>query len=152
MGWEAERVLEGIFMWGEPLNIWEMELYNERNGDLGYFRVHMNIDDDSYLADRLMAKTKGPIHYYSRLIIMEGPKTRSVPATHWTETFIYNAWIYSLQTDYSPSNYPHSVWPGWTLGIAADKTKANKASITNLFRVYKRLGSQRDKIVKRNGG
>lgn len=145
MGWEADRVLEGIFQWGTPINIWEMELYQERNGDLGYYRIHMNLDDSSYLIERLNQKIKGPIHYYPRLIIMEGPKTRSIATTDWREYFFYKPWIYSLQTDYSPSQYPYERWPGWTLGIAFDKTKENDTAVKNLFSAYRRMGRSSDK-------
>lgn len=142
MGWEADRVLEGIFMWGAPLNIWEMELYHDRWGDMGYYRIHMNLDDDPDLVERLKGKMKGPIHYYQRLIIMEGPQTRSVPVTTWREWYFYKVWLYSLQTDYRPSRYPYDPWPGFTLGIAFDKSKANDTSIGGLFGGYKRMRSR----------
>lgn len=146
MSWEADRVLEGVFMFGGPINIWQMELYQERNGDLGYYRIHMNIDDDEYLLSRLREKMKGEITYYPRLVIMESPRTRSVPAQYWTESFIYKAWLYSLERGYRPTTYPYEPWPGWTLGIAADKTKANIASVSHLFRGGPKLGFLRDKL------
>lgn len=138
MGWEANRVLEGIFQFGAPLNIWKMELYQEQNGDLGYSRVHMLIDDDADLAAKLKLKMSGAsLDEYPRLIIMESPATRSVATDHWKEHYFYDAWLYSLQTDYRPSHYPFGIWKGWTLGIAFNKTAANRASTASLFGAYK---------------
>ena len=140
MSWDSDRVLEGIFQFGAPLNIWKIELYKESNGDLGYFRIHMLLDDDADLAGRLKMKiSAGSGGEFQRLIIMEGPKTRSVQAEHWIEHYFYDAWLYSLQTDYSPSYYPFSTWKGTTLGIGLHKTKANIAAVQRLFHNYRSM-------------
>ena len=83
MGWESDRVLEGIFQFGAPLNIWKIELYSESTGDLSYFRIHMLLDQDADLAGRLRMKMSGSSSgEFQRLIIMESPKTRAVETDH----------------------------------------------------------------------
>jgi hypothetical protein len=137
MSWEAERVLEGVFHFGAPVNIWEMELDKESSDDLGYYCIHMLIDNDLELAGRLKMKmSSGSGGEFQRLIVMESPKTRSVHADNWIEHSLYGAWLYSLQTDYSPEYYPFGIWKGWTLGIAFNKTKANEAAVAKLFHGY----------------
>jgi hypothetical protein len=136
MGWEADRVLEGIFQFGAPLNIWKIELYNESNGDIGYFRVHMLLDDDADLVASLRMKMSSSSNEFQRLIVMESPATRSVKTEYWREHYFYNAWLYSIQTDYKPSHYPFGSWKGWTLGIAFQKSAANRSAVANLFGAY----------------
>jgi hypothetical protein len=140
MGWESGRVLEGIFQFGEPLNIWKIELYDDRNGDLGYFRVHMQLDDDPHLVARLKMLMAGTSSYdFQRLILMEGPQTRSIKTDLWMKHYFYKASLYSLQTDYQPSYFPFGPWKGWTLGIAFDKTKENVAAVSNVFGAYRSM-------------
>jgi hypothetical protein len=111
MGWEADRVLEGIFQFGAPINIWKMQLDKDSSGDLGYYRIHMHLDNDAELASRLKMKmSSGPAGEFQRLIIMESPKTRSVQTNNWTEHYFYGAWLYSLQIDYQPDYFPFAIW------------------------------------------
>ena len=134
MGWESDRVLEGVFQFGAPLNIWKMELDKDDTGDLAYFRVHMLIDDNADLAARLRMKiSSSKTDTFQRLIIMESPKTRSIKTDYWKEHYVYDPWLYSLQTDYRPTHYPFGTWHGWTLGIAFYKTTANKSAVAHLF-------------------
>ena len=132
MGWESQRVLEGIFQFGAPLNIWKMELDLDRYGDRPKFVIHMQIDDDESIANQLNQKIRSD-QKWPRLIIMEGPERRSISTTNWREWIFYQPYLYSLQKAYSPSQYPYDVWKGWTLGIAFDKSAANKASVRGLF-------------------
>jgi len=135
MGWESQRVLEGIVQFGAPLNIWRIELDYDRWQDRQYFVVNMQLDNDGDLAQRLMGKMKSEvgIYHYPRMTIMEGPGHRSITTTVWREWVIEKPYLYSLQPDYSPSQYPYNVWKGWTLGIRFDKTKLNKSSVMGIF-------------------
>ena len=128
MGWDTEWVLEGLFMFGAPLNIWKMEVYNERGSGLSYHRIHMNLDDDPDLFTRLNNKIKAEkgIENYPRLILLDW-KTQ-----YPHEYYAYKPWLYSLEMNYSPSRYPYDPWKGPTLGIAFDKTKANEHIIERL--------------------
>lgn len=130
MAWEANRVLEGVFLFGAPLNIWRMELDRDRYGGGKYFHIHMQIDDDQNLSDRLMHRIRAEtgIEHFPRLIIMEKY------GDFWREYVFYKPFIDSLQTNYRPTQYPLDQWKGWTLGIAFEKSAANKSSVLALFR------------------
>jgi hypothetical protein len=128
-------VLEGIFQFGAPINIWRMELDYDRWDDRKYFVVHMQIDNDDYLFQRLMEKIRGEegIYRYPRLLILEGPAHRSITTTDWRERVIEKPYLYSLVDKYMPSQYPYDMWLGYTLGIAFDKTKLNKGTVMDIF-------------------
>ena len=129
MGWEAQRGLEGIFEFGAPLNIWAIELDWDHWNDRQYFVIHMQLDNDDNLGQRLMSKMKSEegIYKYPRMIIMEARSSA------WREWVIEGAYLYSLEKNYRPSQYPHNPWLGWTLGIRFDKTKLNKGSVMGIF-------------------
>ena len=134
MSWESDRVLEGIFHFGGPVNIWKMELDKGSSDDIRHYCIRMLIDDDAELASRLKMKMlSGSGGEFQRLIVMEGPKTRSIRTDNWIEHYLYSPWLYSLQTDYHSEYYPFGIWKGWTLGIAFNKTKANAAAVSHLF-------------------
>lgn len=132
MAWDTDYQFEGLHTFGPMLNVWEWEVYQSPYGDnsLSYYRLHMNLDDNEDLFQRLMLQaTAGEsIRYYKRLYLLhlniERPK----------EYVIQNAWIYSIEKKYRPSQYPYSEWKGPTLGIGFDKTKANTASAKSIGR------------------
>jgi len=143
MGWDTEWQLEGFFYFGAPLNVWKFEVYEQNVGyqPLPYHRIHMQIDDDLDLFNRLMALTKtGSIQYYDRLIMMDtGP---NVQYKH--EYWFRKAWLYSLETEYRPSRYPYDPWKGYTLGIACDKTPENDAAVGRLTHMWWSSGYESD--------
>lgn len=130
MAWDTDYQLEGLTMFGPMLNVWKWEVYQQDPGfqPLDYHRIHMKIDDNADLWDKLMGmfKTSGTMKYYKRLIMMhlniDRPK----------QYCFYDAWLYSLEKNYRPSQYSYEPWPGATLGIAFDKTKVNVAAVTHL--------------------
>jgi hypothetical protein len=130
MAWDTEWVLEGMFMFGAPLNIWKMEVYRESGGTpLSYYRIHMNLDNDPDLFTRLNNKIRAEnrIERYPRLILIDW-KTQ-----YPHEYRMYSPWLYSLESDYRPSKYPYDPWKGPTLGVAFDKTPDNKPVVERLL-------------------
>jgi len=132
MSWDTDYLLEGLTTFGAPLNIWKWEVYQQDPGyqPLDYHRIHMNLDNDPDLFDTLMKKLRngGTIHYYQRLIIMR-KMAQNTPGRDYT---FYNAWLYSLEWRYLPSQYPYQHWKGPTLGIAFEKTPPNVAAVKSL--------------------
>ena len=55
--------------------------------------------------------------------------TQNTPGRDYT---FYNAWLYSLEWRYLPSQYPYQHWKGPTLGIAFEKTPPNVAAVKSL--------------------
>src|SRR5262245_51033657 len=133
MSWDTDYLLEGLTTFGAPLNIWKWEVYQQDPGyqPLDYHRIHFNLDNDAELFDKLMKKLRNGgngIHYYPRLIVM-----RKMTEERFGRDYVfYNAWMYSLEWSYLPSQYPYQHWKGPTLGIAFDKTQANVTSVNNL--------------------
>jgi hypothetical protein len=132
MAWDTDYIFEGLHMFGPPLNVWKWEIYQSPYGpeSLSYYRLHLNIDDNEDLFQRLLHQTTdgSGIRYYQRLIMMH----LNIPRPK--EFFFYKAWIYSIEKNYRPSQYPYTEWKGPTLGIAFDKTKANSTAVQNLGR------------------
>lgn len=128
MGWETDYVLEGLWTFGAPLNIWKMEIAATPplSDPLSYDKLHLKIDDDASLWVRLM-----------ELVSSTGTLTRlNVVQVGSRDHYIESPRLYSLQRGYKSSDYPYETWPGATLGIAFDKTPANDASMAKLFRGY----------------
>lgn len=134
MSWESNTVLEGIFDFGAPLNIWEAQLTGGgrlANGQ-GVSHIDMQIDDDDYLANRLDQKIRSEegIHYYPRLIIMQ---KRSSPQDIWKEWVFLRPWLHGVHRGHQMSGYPWTKWDGWTLGICFANTEANTNAALSLF-------------------
>jgi hypothetical protein len=143
MGWDTEWQLEGFFYFGAPLNIWKFEVYEENVGyqPLPYHRIHMQIDDDPDLFNRLWALTQtGSLQYYDRLIMMNTGAN-----VQYKHEFSYKkVWLYSLETQYRPSRWPYTPWKGYTLGIAFDKTPENDAVVARMSRFWWSSGYESD--------
>src|SRR5438876_4477991 len=132
--WDGDYVLEGLFEFGAPVNIWQMELDYDRSKDLTYKKIHMRIDDDFELFSRINGLFNAPNSWdMPRLIIMESPRRRSIKTDYWREFYIYKVTLYSLQDHYRPTQYPYDPWQGFTLGISFPKSKENSATLQNLF-------------------
>ena len=138
MSWESNIVLEGMFEFGAPLNVWRMQLERDRYGDRQYFYVWAQLDDDPYIASRVMQvwNSHGEWAYegkglkrFPRLIVMERP------ISEWHEYVFYGPWLHGVATNssYRPGMYPYDNWKGLTLGIAFEKSKANQTSVNTLF-------------------
>lgn len=139
MSWESNTVLEGIFEFGAPLNIWRAQLVRggKEPSGLEFSHVHMQIDNDEYLAARLDQKIKAvyvqaydagePLYYFPRLIIMR----RAIQ--NWKEWVFVKPWLHGVYRNYKMTGYPYDTWDGWTLGFCFDNTAANRTAALDLF-------------------
>jgi hypothetical protein len=114
--------LEGIFLFGEPLKIYGIEVPRETGGQpLSYHEVDFAIENNPYLFNRLMEKFK-LWETYERLTIFDIPNSRETPRFPLRATTLWDAQLFSLLR-YTPT------YPGPVLGIRVDKTARNTASV-----------------------
>ena len=84
MAWDAAFALEGIYMFGGPLNV---HRYVIDSGPLGestelHHVVHFQLDDDRNIEFRLTAKMRGPIEYFPVLYLL---RRSSISASQWRQ-------------------------------------------------------------------
>ena len=138
MSWESNIVLEGIFEFGAPLNVWRIQLESDRHSDRQHFYVWAQLDDNSYIETRLFQVWKAHCEWayegkglkrFPRLIVMEKP------ISEWHEYVLYGPWLHGVATNssYRPGQYPYENWNGLTLGIAFEKSKANQTAVNGFF-------------------
>lgn len=124
MAWDTDTVLEGIFTFGGPLNVhrWQVDTGKFGQSTESYHVIHFQVDDDSFLEERLKEKMRGPIFYYPRLYVL---RRSDADKGRWYEKeIIYQGWLFSMQRGYKGSQPPFFEWPGLTIAIGCEK-KAN---------------------------
>lgn len=138
MSWESNTVLEGIFDFGGPINIWQAQIWSggQMADGQGVSHVNMQIDDNDDLANRIDQKIRSEegIYYFPRLIFMQN---RSTGSGYWKEWVFSRPWLHGLHRDHKMSGYPWDVWKGWTLGICFVNSAANTNAALSLFRNLK---------------
>lgn len=132
--WELHRV----FVFGEPLKVFSLEVQRETGGQpLSYYKLDLAIENNPHLWTRLMAKVKGPIEHFPRLHLLEhrDPSDYTLPGSQdvmpLRQYTFWDAWLFSL-VNHSGS------YQGPVLGVAFDKRPEHGASITALkhHRIY----------------
>ena len=124
MAWDAEYALEGIFLFGAPLNIHRYEIDSGQFGqstDTTHI-AHFLLDDDDNIKSRLITKMRGPIEYFPVLYLL-GRTHLSEQYPEWKqEKLFYKAWLFSLERNHRGVAYTTAPWgPGPTLGIGCYK-------------------------------
>jgi hypothetical protein len=119
---DAAYALEGIYLFGGSLNVYEYVLDSGQFGQSTdtYHVAHFLLDDDAIIQARLMGKMRGPIEYFPVLYLLRR-STAPPPYPAWVqEKLFYKAWLFSLGRQFKGPGI--SVWgPGPTLGIACYK-------------------------------
>src|SRR4051794_9111245 len=134
--WELHRV----FLFGEPLKVYSLEVPRETGGQpLSYYELDLAIEDDPNLRTRLREKMKGPIEYFPRLHLLEHrePGGHGSPVspdvTPLRQYTFWDAWLFSLLN-------PHPGYAGLhkgpVLGIAFDKRDEHGANIAHMKSNY----------------
>src|SRR5713101_3042346 len=117
--------LEGIFIFGEPLKVYGIEVPRETGGQpLSYYEVDFAIENDPHLFNRLNEKFK-LWETYERLTDFDIPNSRETPQFPLRATTLWNAQLFSL-LHYTPTYH------GPVLGVRVDKTTQNTASVDRL--------------------
>ena len=115
--------LEGIFLFGEPLKVYAIEVPSDTGGQpLSYYEVDFAIEDNPYLFQRLMEKFKN-WETYERLTIFEIPRSWEVPQFPMSAWTLWKAQLFKLQR-YTPT------YNGPVLGVRVDKTPASTATVS----------------------
>jgi len=123
-------VLEGVFK-EAPLNVWNMELFREQDGQpLSYFLLNVEIDDDPQLWRLLDERLHGPLEYFDRLILVDNGPSSPHHALHQHVYTFRKPWLFSLERKYTTRT-----WKKPVLGIAFEKTALNKAAVDHIQRL-----------------
>lgn len=115
-GW----VLDGIFLFGAPITIYELLITREW-GNRNYHLLEMAIDDDPYLWTRLWEKIHGE-YRFEKLYLFEWRDPGEESVIRPKSLTLWQPWMYSLVK----STRTHE---GPVLGIAFPKTGQNNAAI-----------------------
>jgi hypothetical protein len=124
MAWDAEYALEGIFLFGAPLNVDRYELDSGQFGQSTetYHVAHFLLDNDDNIKSRLITKMRGPSGYFPVLYLLRRSHLSEQYPEWVREELFYKAWLFSLEPDHRDVTYTLAPWgPGWTLGIGCHK-------------------------------
>ena len=120
MAWDTDWALEGIYMFGGPLNVHRYVIDSGWFGQTTdtYYVTHFELDDDPNIEQSLTTKMSGPIHYFSVLYLL---RKWSADNSRWIqEKTFYKAWLFSLERNFHDPIH-HYPWSGLVLGVACEK-------------------------------
>jgi len=128
-------VLEGIFDSDKSLGVRTMEVYHDQNGgQLAYYLLNIEIDNDPGLWRVLNEIVQGPVRYFDRLILVEQPNAMAPHEIHRHVYTFRKPWLYSFERNFNGSRYTARAWKKPVLSIAFDKSALNNAAIGDLVR------------------
>jgi len=125
--------LEGIFVFGEPLKVYAIEVPRETGGQpLSYYEIDFAIEDKPFIFERLQEEFKR-WETFERLTIYEIPNSYQPPQFPLTYTTLWNAQLFSLMHRVPGYNGP-------VLGVRVDKTPANTDTVRRFGIGVSRIG------------
>jgi hypothetical protein len=129
MAWDASYALDGIFLFGGPLNVHDYVIDTNSLGESTeeYHVVHFLLDDDREVERRLAGTMQTqiahifPVFYLLRRSMIANRTGTNLPP--WVqEMIIFKPWLHSLGRDFVDTNHGLAPWgPGPTLSIGCNK-------------------------------
>jgi hypothetical protein len=121
MATKTDWVLDGIFLFGAPITIYDLLITREWGDQITYHLLEMAIDEDPYLWTRLWEKIHGK-NRYEKLYLFEWREPGDTNVIRPKSLTLWDPWMYSLVKFTRTHQGP-------VLGIAVPKNAPNDAAI-----------------------
>lgn len=124
MAWDSQYALDGIFLFGGPLNVSRYVIDPDDNkfgqSTDTYWVARFLLDEEIHVVARLNALMRGPIVHHPVLYLLRRSSASIGP--RWViEQKFYKSWLFSLGGNFYDPRNPGLSEAGQTLGIAFDK-------------------------------